>query len=141
MITKIILADDEERWRMIVRDFLENEGYVVYEAADGQQALQLLRENPDAKLMILDIMMPVLDGIATCRELRSFSNIPVILVTAAGDETTEVTGFNCGADDFVAKPIKLQPFMARVKAMLKRTGEPVDQIQVGPVVLDLSARG
>ena len=140
MITKIILADDEERWRMIVRDFLENEGYVVYEAADGQQALQLLRENPDAKLMILDIMMPVLDGIATCRELRSFSNIPVILVTAAGDETTEVTGFNCGADDFVAKPIKLQPFMARVKAMLKRTGEPVDQIQVGPVVLDLSAK-
>ena len=140
MITKIILADDEERWRMIVRDFLENEGYLVFEAADGQQAIRLLRENPDTRLMILDIMMPVMDGITACREVRSFSGIPVIIVTAAGDETTEVAGFNCGADDFVSKPIKLQPFMARIKALLKRTGDSAETMEAGPLALDLSAK-
>ena len=140
MTTKIILADDEERWRMIVRDFLENEGYEILEASDGQQAVRLLHENPDTRLVILDIMMPGLDGISACRELRTFSDVPVIIVTAAGDETTEVAGFNCGADDFVAKPIKLQPFMARVKAMLKRTGESAETVSVGPVELDLNAK-
>jgi DNA-binding response OmpR family regulator len=85
MITKIILADDEERWRMIVRDFLENEGYLVYEAADGQEVLRLLRENPDTKLVILDYMMAGMDGIVTCRDIRTFSSVPVIIVTAAGD--------------------------------------------------------
>lgn len=140
MITKIILADDEERWRMIVRDFLENEGYLVYEAADGQEVLRLLRENPDTKLVILDYMMAGMDGIVTCRDIRTFSSVPVIIVTAAGDETTEVAGFNCGADDFVSKPIKLQPFMARIRAMLKRTGEAVDELHLGPIMLDLSAK-
>ena len=79
MSTKIILADDEERWRMIVHDFLVEEGYQVLEAKNGRMAVDLLRENPDAALVILDVMMPVMDGLQACREIRSFSHVPILI--------------------------------------------------------------
>ena len=116
---KIILADDEERWRLIVHDFLDNEGYSVLEAADGSQAVRLLRENPDVSLVILDVMMPVMDGIAACTEIRTFSRVPVLMVTARGDEETEVSAMRCGADQFISKPIKMRAFMERVRSLLR----------------------
>ena len=119
---KIILADDEERWRLIVHDFLDNEGYSVLEAADGSQAVRLLRENPDVSLVILDVMMPVMDGIAACTEIRTFSRVPVLMVTARGDEETEVSAMRCGADQFISKPIKMRAFMERVRSLLRRAG-------------------
>lgn len=122
MNQKIILADDEERWRLIVHDFLDNEGYSVLEAANGSQAVRLLRENPDVSLVILDVMMPVMDGIAACTEIRSFSRVPVLMVTARDDEETEVSAMRCGADQFISKPIKMRAFMERVRSLLRRSG-------------------
>ena len=119
---KIILADDEERWRLIVHDFLDNEGYSVLEAADGSQAVRLLRENPDVSLVILDVMMPVMDGIAACTEIRTFSRVPVLMVTARDDEETEISAMRCGADQFISKPIKMRAFMERVRSLLRRAG-------------------
>ena len=121
MKTKIILADDEERWRLIVHDFLENEGYQVLEAANGQQAVSLLRSNPDTALVIMDVMMPVMDGIVSCAEIRTFSRVPVLMVTAREDEETEINGMRCGADQFISKPIKMRAFMERVRALLRRS--------------------
>lgn len=136
MITKIILADDEERWRMIVHDFLEQEGYTVLEAADGQQAVGLLRANPDTALVILDIMMPVMDGIQACREIRSFSPAPVLMVTAREDEESEIAGMREGADQYVSKPIKMRAFTERVKALLRRSGKGQELLRIGALELE-----
>lgn len=136
MITKIILADDEERWRMIVHDFLEQEGYTVLEAADGQQAVGLLRANPDTALVILDIMMPVMDGLQACREIRSFSPVPVLMVTAREDEESEIAGMREGADQYVSKPIKMRAFTERVKALLRRSGKGQELLRIGALELE-----
>ena len=141
MLTKIILADDEERWRLIVHDFLEQEGYQVYEAADGQQAVDLLRAHPDAALVILDIMMPVMDGLEACREIRRFSQVPVLMVTAREDEETEVSGMRVGADQYISKPIKMRAFMERVKALLRRSGKDRELLCFGPLELDPASGG
>ena len=130
MAIRILLTDDEERWRMITRDFLEHEGYEVLEAANGAQAVQLLRENSDVALVILDLMMPVMNGIEACKKIRDFSSVPVLIVTARDDEQSELAGFHCGADDYVSKPIRMRPFMARVKALLKRSSMPNEQLEL-----------
>ena len=139
MQIKIILADDEERWRLIVHDFLQNEGYEVLEAENGLQAVELLRDNPDVSLVILDIMMSVMDGIEACQEIRSFSHVPILMVTARGDEETEVSGFRCGADQYVSKPVKMRAFMERVRALVKRTGSVREVLSFGELVIDLQA--
>lgn len=136
MLTKIILADDEERWRLIVHDFLEQEGYTVLEAADGRKAVSLLRENPDTALVILDIMMPIMDGVEACREIRSFSQVPVLMVTARSDEETEISGFRGGADQYISKPVKMRAFMERVKSLLRRSGRSQELIRAGKLELD-----
>ena len=135
---KIILADDEERWRLIVHDFLDNEGYSVLEAADGSQAVRLLRENPDVSLVILDVMMPVMDGIAACTEIRTFSRVPVLMVTARGDEETEASAMRCGADQFISKPIKMRAFMERVRSLLRRAGTR-EVLRFGRLEIDLAS--
>ena len=135
---KIILADDEERWRLIVHDFLDNEGYSVLEAADGSQAVRLLRENPDVSLVILDVMMPVMDGIAACTEIRTFSRVPVLMVTARGDEETEISAMRCGADQFISKPIKMRAFMERVRSLLRRAGTR-ELLRFGRLEIDLAS--
>ena len=139
MITKIILADDEERWRMIVHDFLEQEGYTVLEAANGRQAVDQLRENPDTALVILDIMMPEMDGLEACREIRSFSQVPVLMVTARDDEETEIAGMQSGTDQYVSKPIKLRAFMERVKSLLRRSGKSMELLTFGKLEVDPSS--
>jgi len=136
MLTKIILADDEERWRMIVHDFLDQEGYMVFEAADGKQAVELMRAHPDTALVILDIMMPVMDGLEACREIRSFSQVPVLMVTAREDEESEICGMRGGADQYISKPVKMRAFMERVKSLLRRSGRDREILRFGSLEMD-----
>lgn len=122
MDLKIILADDDERWRLIVRDYLETDGYQVMEAENGLAALNLLRDNPDTALVIMDVMMPVMDGMEAVREIRNFSQVPILMVTAREDEETEISGFRSGVDQFISKPIKMRAFMERVRSVARRGG-------------------
>ena len=136
---KILIADDETRWRRLVGDYLRNEGYYVVEAADGQEALSLVRSGGDIDLVILDIMMPVMDGIEACQAIREFSQIPIIMLTAKNDEDSEVMGFVCGADEYISKPIKFPVFIARVKALLKRSVSVRTTVEVAGICIDPDA--
>lgn len=136
---KILIADDEERWRRLVGDFLRNEGYKTVEAADGLQAVELIRQDSDISMAILDIMMPNMDGIEACQNIRSFSNMPIIMLTAKGDEESEVMGFVCGADEYISKPVKFPVFIARVKALLKRSISVRSVVEVSGITIDPDA--
>ena len=136
MLNKIILADDEERWRMLVHDYLEQEGYTVLEAADGAEAVTLLRENPDTALVILDIMMPRVNGLEACQMIRGFSQVPILMVTAREDEETEISGIHNGADQFISKPVRMRAFMERVKSLLRRSGQSQDLLRFGSLEID-----
>ncbi len=117
---KIIVADDEELILKLVSDFLRNEGYQPLTATDGEQALRLFEENPDTSLLILDIMMPEVDGWEVCRRIRENSNVPIIMLTARSQEFDELMGFEAGADDYVTKPCSPSVLMKRVAALLRR---------------------
>ncbi len=119
---KILFADDEAKMRRLVGDFLKKEGYLVIEAADGRKALDAFTGNPDLDLVILDVMMPGYDGWAVCREIRKSSQVPVIMLTARGEESDELFGFDLGADEYIAKPFSLKILAARVQALLRRVG-------------------
>ena len=136
---KILIADDEERWRRLVGDFLRNEGYSVVEASNGQEAVELVRAGSDIHLVILDIMMPVMDGIQACQIIREFSQLPIIMLTAKNDEDSEVMGFVCGADEYISKPIKFPVFIARVKALLKRSVSIRSTVEVAGICIDPDA--
>ncbi len=137
----IIVADDEPRYLRLVRLFLEREGYEVLEASDGRAALAALGKRPDAALVILDVMMPGMDGYGACRAIREFSRVPVMMLTALGDEEHEIRGIDGGADDYVPKPFSRDLLLARVRALLRRAraGEP-ELLEVGGVLLDPRAR-
>lgn len=139
MGVKILIADDEERWRRIVADFLRNEGYSVINAENGQEAVNIVRQEPGIDLVILDIMMPVMDGVEACQAIREFSDVPILIVTAKSDEESEVLGFVCGADEYISKPLKFPIFMARVRALLKRTGAGKGKIEVNGIEIDPDA--
>lgn len=136
---KILIADDEERWRRLVGDFLRNEGYKVIGAANGQEAVDLVKSDSEISLVILDIMMPVMDGVQACQTIRSFSQIPIIMLTAKNDEDSEVMGFVCGADEYIAKPVKFPVFIARVKALLKRSVSVRNTVEVAGICIDPDA--
>ena len=136
---KILIADDEERWRRLVGDFLRNEGYKTVEAADGREAVELIRQDSDISMAILDIMMPGMDGIEACQNIRSFSDMPIIMLTAKSDEESEVMGFVCGADEYISKPVKFPVFTARVKALLKRSVSVRSVVEVSGIVIDPDA--
>lgn len=136
---KILIADDEERWRRLVGDFLRNEGYKTVEAADGAQAVELIRQDSEISMAILDIMMPNMDGIEACQNIRSFSDMPIIMLTAKGDEESEVMGFVCGADEYISKPVKFPVFIARVKALLKRSVSVRSVVEVSGITIDPDA--
>ena len=137
---RILIADDEERWRRLMGDFLRNEGYEVLEAVDGLQAVETLRREGPVDLVLLDIMMPHLDGIDACRAIRGFTNVPIIMVTARSDEESEIQGFACGADEYISKPLRFPVFMARIQALLKRTGTVRDTLDLGGMCIDPGAR-
>lgn len=118
-MTRILVVDDEPLYQHLVRVNMEKEGYDVITAGNGEDALEIVAtKNPD--LVILDIMMPRLDGITTCERIRQFSNVPIIILTARGEEQDRVRGLNVGADDYVIKPFSATELIARVRAVLRR---------------------
>lgn len=120
---KILVCDDEERIRKLVKDFLLREGYTVVEAADGEEALNVFDTNPDLSLMILDVMMPKTDGFTVLKEVRKRSDIPVIMLTAKGDEDDELNGFMLGSDEYMKKPFSPKILVARVGAVIRRAAD------------------
>ena len=125
---KILVVDDESRMRKLVRDFLERAGFQVLEAGDGMEALDLFYEDQGISLIILDVMMPKMDGWEVCREIRKESKVPIIMLTARGEERDELNGFELGVDEYISKPFSPKILVARVNALLRRTsGLSMDQ--------------
>lgn len=120
---KILVVDDESRMRKLVRDFLTKSNYEVLEAEDGSQALDVFYGTKDISLIILDVMMPKLDGWQVCREIRETSRVPIIMLTAKSDERDELQGFSLGVDEYIAKPFSPKILVARVEAILRRTNQ------------------
>ena len=120
---KILVVDDESRMRKLVRDFLVREGYNVLEAEDGVEAMDIFYEEKDISLLILDVMMPRMDGWQVCREIRESSKVPIIMLTARGDERDELLGFDLGVDEYISKPFSPKILVARVDALLRRTAK------------------
>ena len=138
---KILVADDEELIMSLVCDFLRREGYEPLSASDGEQALEVFKENPDIALVILDIMMPKIDGWEVCRTIRQTSNVPVIMLTARSQEFDELTGFEAGADDYVTKPCRPSVLMKRIEVLLKRNAQnnAIGTLQLGDLKLNTEA--
>lgn len=138
--SKILVVDDESRMRKLVRDFLVKNNYEVVEAADGQQALDLFFEKNNIDLVILDVMMPKVDGWQVCREIRAYSKVPIIMLTAKSDERDELLGFELGVDEYISKPFSPKILVARVEAILRRTGQAAEMIvEAGGIRLDKQA--
>ena len=119
-MSKIIVADDEQLIRKLLGDFLRKENHTVLEAEDGEKALELFKQNPDTQLLILDIMMPGVDGWEVCRRIRNVSDVPVMMLTARSQDFDQITGFEAGADDYVTKPFSPVIIVKRVEALLRR---------------------
>lgn len=120
MDRKIIVADDEQALRELVADYFEAEGYTVLQADDGDVAVSLMEENPDTDAIIMDVMMPELDGWAACRKIRAFSTVPVLMLTARSQEFDQLMGFESGADDYVTKPFSPAVLVKRIDALIRR---------------------
>lgn len=118
---KILVVDDESRMRKLVKDFLQKSNYDVVEAQDGSEALDIFYNNKDISLILLDVMMPKLDGWQVCREIREVSKVPIIMLTAKADERDELQGFQLGVDEYISKPFSPKILVARVEAILRRT--------------------
>lgn len=138
---KIMVVDDESRMRKLVRDFLVKKDFEVIEAEDGAQAVDLFFEKSDISLIILDVMMPKMDGWQVCREIRSYSKVPIIMLTAKSDERDELLGFELGVDEYISKPFSPKILVARVEAILRRTtGFATDDVlRAGDIQIDKAA--
>jgi len=139
-IIKILVVDDEARMRKLVKDFLSVKGYKVVEAADGEEAISLFMEQKDIKLILLDVMMPRMDGFETLKLIRQYSDLPVIMLTARSEERDELQGFNLGVDEYITKPFSPKILVARVEAILRRSGQDREEkLSAGGIVIDKSA--
>lgn len=139
---KILVVDDESRMRKLVRDFLQRENYEVLEAGDGSEALDLFFSDKEIALIILDVMMPKMDGWQVCREIRSYSKVPIIMLTAKSDEKDELQGFDLGVDEYISKPFSPRILVARVEAILRRTAGAAGEGQIleaGGIRMDKAA--
>ena len=136
---KILVVDDESRMRKLVRDFLTKAGYQVVEAADGEEACATFFETKGIGLVILDVMMPKLDGYGVAQEIRKESNVPIIMLTAKSDERDELQGFELGVDEYVTKPFSPRILVARVEAVLRRSSEKDEKLVVGEIECDRNA--
>lgn len=125
MADKILVVDDEDKIRAVIRKYGEFEGYEIYEASNGMDAVEMCREN-DYDLIIMDVMMPRLDGYSACKEIHKNKSIPVIMLSARGEEYDKLFGFEIGVDDYVVKPFSPKELMARVKVVLKRNTKAAD---------------
>lgn len=119
---KVMIVDDESRMRKLVRDFLEKQNYQVIEASDGEEAVDKFFADKEIALILLDVMMPKMDGWQVVREIRQYSRVPIIMLTARGDERDELLGFNLGVDEYISKPFSPKILVARVDAVLRRSG-------------------
>ena len=138
---KILVVDDESRMRKLVKDFLTKKNFKVLEAGNGEEAMDIFYEEKDIALIILDVMMPKMDGWEVCREIRKNSKVPIIMLTARSDERDELLGFDLGVDEYISKPFSPKILVARVEAILRRTGQnnPEDVISAGGIVIDKAA--
>ena len=140
-ILKILVVDDESRMRKLVKDFLTKKNFQVLEAGNGEEAMDIFYEEKDIALIILDVMMPKMDGWEVCREIRKNSKVPIIMLTARSDERDELLGFELGVDEYISKPFSPKILVARVEAILRRTGQanPEDVLSAGGIVIDKAA--
>lgn len=137
---KILVVDDEIRMRKLVRDFLVKKDYIVLEAGDGEEALEIFYKHNDISLVLLDVMMPKLDGFSVLKEIRKVSKVPVIILTAKGDEADELRGFELGVDEYISKPFSPKILVARVDALLRRANKLEDGIiTIGNIELNKPA--
>lgn len=138
---KILVVDDESRMRKLVKDFLERDGFNVLEAGDGLEAMDVFYEHKDVALLILDVMMPKMDGWQVCREVRQISQVPIIMLTARADERDELQGFDLGVDEYISKPFSPKILVARVEAILRRTNVlfSEESVDAGGIVIDKTA--
>lgn len=138
---KVLVVDDESRMRKLVKDFLTKSDYDVLEAEDGSQAVDIFFEQKDISLIILDVMMPKMDGWAVCREIRQYSQVPIIMLTAKSDERDELQGFQLGVDEYISKPFSPKILVARVEAILRRTNQLSDDeiLEAGGIRIDKAA--
>ena len=138
---KILVVDDESRMRKLVRDFLVKKDFIVLEAEDGAQAVDIFFSTKDISLIILDVMMPKMDGWQVCREIRELSDVPIIMLTAKSDERDELLGFDLGVDEYISKPFSPKILVARVEASLRRSNLLNDDsiITAGEITLNKSA--
>lgn len=138
---KILVVDDESRMRKLVRDFLVKNNYDVLEAGDGEEALEIFYARKDIALVVLDVMMPKMDGWQVCREIRSYSKVPIIMLTARTDERDELQGFQLGVDEYIAKPFSPKILVARIEAILRRTNQTAGEkiLSSGGIRLDREA--
>ena len=138
---KILVVDDESRMRKLVNDFLSHKNFNVVEAADGEEALDIFFENKDIALVILDVMMPKMDGWQVCKEIRQYSKVPIIMLTAKDSERDELLGYELGIDEYITKPFSPKILVARVEAVLRRTSnlQDSDVIQAGAIEMDVNA--
>ena len=138
---KILVVDDESRMRKLVKDFLTKKNFQVLEAGNGEEPMDIFYEEKDIALIILDVMMPKMDGWEVCREIRKNSKVPIIMLTARSDERDELLGFDLGVDEYISKPFSPKILVARVEAILRRTGQnnPEDVISAGGIVIDKAA--
>lgn len=140
---RVLLIEDEEKMRELIKIAFRKENFILIEAVDGRQGLNLFKTN-EADIVILDIMLPEIDGWTVCREIRRTSNIPIILLTARGEEFDKLFGFELGADDYLVKPFSPKELTARVKALLRRSevksSEAVTNLEFGDIVIDKLSR-
>ena len=138
---KVLMVDDESRMRKLVSDFLTRKGYIVIEAGDGEEALDRFYADKDISLVILDVMMPKMNGWDVCREIRKNSKVPIIMLTAKSDESSELNGIECGADEYIAKPFSPKILTARVDALIRRSYsiDSSEVTDVGGIIIDKAA--
>ena len=137
---KILVVDDEQRMRKLVKDFLTKKNFEVLEAGDGEEAVEIFFENKDIALLILDVMMPKMNGWEVCREIRQYSEVPIIMLTAKGEEKDELLGFDLGVDEYISKPFSPKILVARVEAILRRANALGDgEIEIAGITIDQAA--
>ena len=138
---KVLVVDDESRMRKLVNDFLSRKNYEVIEAGDGEEAIDKFYEDKDIALIILDVMMPKMDGWEVCRQIRKNSKVPIIMLTAKGEENDELTGFDCGADEYISNPFSPHILTERVDALVRRVYQ-IDSsevVEIGGIEIDKAA--
>ncbi len=138
---KVLVVDDESRMRKLVRDFLVKSNFDVLEAGNGEQALDIFFQEKDIALIVLDVMMPKIDGWQVCREIRAFSKVPIIMLTAKADEQDELLGFQLGVDEYISKPFSPKILVARIEAILRRTNPQTQEkiVECGGITVDKDA--